>query len=71
MLMLDSFLAFIKQQNLLQKNDRVLVAVSGGVDLVVLCELLHWAGFEIGIAHCNFGLREDPVRTATRLLLYN
>lgn len=55
--MLDFFLAFIRKNNLLQKNDRVLVAVSGGVDSVVLCELLHKAGFEIGIAHCNFTLR--------------
>ena len=34
-----------------------LVAVSGGVDSTVLCDLMHQAGFPFAIAHCNFHLR--------------
>lgn len=39
------------------KNTRFLLAVSGGVDSVVLCHLMHQAGFNFVIAHCNFQLR--------------
>ncbi|MEY4702407.1 MAG: hypothetical protein RIR96_304, partial [Bacteroidota bacterium] len=35
----------------------MLIAVSGGVDSVVLCELCHRAGFHFSIAHAHFGLR--------------
>ncbi len=37
----------------------LLLAVSGGVDSVVLCDLVHHAGIKFSIAHCNFQLRGD------------
>jgi tRNA(Ile)-lysidine synthase len=40
-------------------NGRYLLAVSGGLDSVVLCDLMHDLGFSFAIAHCNFGLRGE------------
>jgi len=53
----ERFLQYIKQQGLFSSKDKLLLAVSGGVDSVVLCELCQQAGFDFVIAHCNFQLR--------------
>ena len=36
---------------------KLLVAISGGIDSIVLTDLLHQLNFSISLAHCNFSLR--------------
>ncbi|MFH1161292.1 MAG: tRNA lysidine(34) synthetase TilS [bacterium] len=55
--MLKRFKSFIEEQRLCDSADRVLLAVSGGMDSVVMAELFHQAGYQFGMAHCNFRLR--------------
>ncbi len=55
--MLDDFLQFLRSNQLYHPQSKMLLAVSGGVDSVVLCRLFHEAGLPFGIAHCNFRLR--------------
>ncbi|PCH72881.1 MAG: tRNA lysidine(34) synthetase TilS [Flavobacteriaceae bacterium] len=46
------------QQNLPFLNDKkLLLAVSGGIDSMILVDTFHKLGLHIGIAHCNFKLR--------------
>ncbi|TDQ07674.1 tRNA lysidine(34) synthetase TilS [Pedobacter metabolipauper] len=59
MLPLQSFIDFISQNNLFTPQGRVLLAVSGGKDSVLMTHLFKLAGYEFGIAHCNFNLRAD------------
>ncbi len=55
--MLQAFIAHIRQQHLFLTGQQVLLAVSGGIDSVVLTHLMHSAGYSFAIAHCNFHLR--------------
>lgn len=57
--MISQFHNYINEHNLWQPEDRLLVAVSGGIDSVVLCHLLYCSDIEFAIAHCNFGLRGE------------
>jgi tRNA(Ile)-lysidine synthase len=57
--LLQRFTDFIKKENLFSPKDKLLLAVSGGVDSVVLCELCKQAGYDFSIAHCNFQLRGE------------
>lgn len=52
-----AFLQYIKDNQLFDRQNRLLVAVSGGLDSSVLCHLLHLNGFSFAMAHCHFGLR--------------
>jgi len=51
------FNRFIKEQKLLTRGQRVLLAVSGGMDSSVLTSLVKNSAYDFGIAHINFGLR--------------
>ncbi len=55
--MYDSFLGFINDHQLLKPTDRTLLAVSGGLDSVVMTHLFARTGFSFAIAHVNFCLR--------------
>ena len=55
--LLQQYKDFIKKENLFSSRDKLLLAVSGGVDSVVLCELCKQAGYDFLIVHCNFQLR--------------
>lgn len=51
------FLRFINNEQLFSQTDCILLAISGGVDSVVMAELFRLAGFQYGMAHVNFQLR--------------
>lgn len=55
--MLQAFRQHIEQKKLCKATDKILVAVSGGLDSMVLLHLLRLAGYSVGVAHANFQLR--------------
>ncbi len=63
--MLEQFRQNIKTLGLIPGQHKVLAAVSGGADSVVMLQLLQQAGFELGIAHVNFGLRGEESNAET------
>ncbi len=66
---------FIEKEDLFSKQDKILVALSGGADSVALTRILITLGYHCEAAHCNFELRgeesdrdEDFVRNFCRSL---
>lgn len=55
--MYQTFLTFIEKKRLLRTGEKVLIGVSGGVDSMVLLDLLVEAGYEVGVGHVNYHLR--------------
>lgn len=47
----------IKKFKLIQKNDRVLVAVSGGKDSLSCADVLYQLGFDISVLHIDVGIK--------------
>ena len=57
--MLERFLDNITTKKLFEASQKVLLAVSGGIDSMVMLYLFEKSGFDYGIVHCNFQLRRD------------
>lgn len=57
--MFDRFINNIHQKQLIEPAQKVLLAVSGGIDSMVLLHLFEKSGFNYGVAHCNFKLRDQ------------
>ena len=55
--LIQRFTGFLSQENLFLPKDEILLAVSGGVDSVVLAALFQEAAIDFAMAHCNFQLR--------------
>ena len=55
--MVEQLLNHIKRYALCKTTDKILLAVSGGLDSMVMFHLLRSTGFPVTVAHCNFQLR--------------
>lgn len=56
---LSSFQQHVYERQFFQKDDRLLLAVSGGIDSMALAHILLYAGFSFSVAHMNFQLRGE------------
>ena len=57
--LLQQYKEFINKENLFSPKDKLLLAISGGIDSIVLCELCKQANYDFEIVHCNFQLRGE------------
>lgn len=63
--LVTAFQQHIKDKNLFPAKAGLFIAVSGGIDSVVLCHVCSLAGYDFTILHCNFTLRgEDSDKDA-------
>lgn len=57
--MFQSFQNHINQNLSFLKESKILIAISGGLDSVVLAHICHNLKWNIALAHCNFNLRGE------------
>lgn len=55
--MIKEFTPFVESNNIAIRDGKTLLAVSGGIDSVVLAHIFNELELDFGIAHCNFKLR--------------
>ena len=55
--MIEAFRSYIRDENLFTSGDKLVLAVSGGVDSMVMLSLFQQLDHEFVVAHCNFNLR--------------
>ena len=57
--MIGQFRAYINRYNLIAEGEKVILALSGGIDSMVLADLLLKSKVRFVAAHCNFHLRGE------------
>lgn len=57
--MIDTVRRFVEKEKLLSPGATVIVGLSGGMDSMVLLDMLTLLGYQCVAAHCNFHLRGD------------
>ena len=57
--MLEQFQAYINRYHLIAEGDRIVLALSGGIDSMVLADLLLKMKADFMVAHCNFHPRGE------------
>ena len=57
--MLDQFKTYINRCGIIAEGDRLILAISGGIDSMVLADLLLKTKADFVVAHCNFHLRGE------------
>ncbi|AJR04070.1 tRNA lysidine(34) synthetase TilS [Siansivirga zeaxanthinifaciens] len=57
--MLESFKKHIASRLAFLNSSKLLIAISGGIDSVVLTHLCYKMGLNVALAHCNFNLRGE------------
>lgn len=59
--MLDKVKKTIEKYNMIDEDDKIVVAVSGGPDSISLLDILYKLNYNICVAHINHGLRENAI----------
>jgi tRNA(Ile)-lysidine synthase len=67
-MLIDRFRQYVRERELYTTGERVLLAVSGGVDSMVMLSLFAQSEWQVGVAHCNFGLRGQEGDEDTELV---
>ncbi len=67
MIMRDTLLREIQKNHLVDKSDKIVVALSGGADSMVLYDVLRHTSAELILAHVNYNRREESEKEAENL----
>ena len=66
--LLKAFEKYVERHELFSHEDKILLAVSGGVDSMVMLSIFVRLGYNIGVAHCNFHLRGEESDADTEMV---
>ena len=67
---LQAFEKYVERHELFSHEDKILLTVSGGVDSMVMLSIFVRLGYNIGVAHCNFGLGGKERDEDTEMVLH-
>ena len=67
--LLKAFEKYVERHELFSHEDKILLTVSGGVDSMVMLSIFVRLGYNVEVAHCNFGLRGKESDEDTEMVL--
>ncbi len=67
--LLQAFEKYVERHELFSHEDKILLTVSGGVDSMVMLSIFVRLGYNVEVAHCNFGLRGKESDEDTEMVL--